>query len=117
MCGIGREGGVKREGTQSFIFEGSRPDCERLKCTEKMARLYVSIEHLNDLLQEHRRDRRFLSSLVEELVQRNTKRARKLLRIVAKLLAELDPRKQRRRIPNFSPHSNQVTRNPTHRRG
>src|SRR6266436_30845 len=55
-----------------------------------MARPYVSIEHLNDLLQKKRRDRRFLSSLAEELARRNTKRARKLLLIVSKLLAELE---------------------------
>jgi hypothetical protein len=55
-----------------------------------MARPYaqLSIEDLEDLLNKHGRDQPILSLLIEELAQRHTKRARKLLSIVAELVAK-----------------------------
>ena len=55
-----------------------------------MARPYaqLSIEDLEDLLNKHDRDKPILSLLIEELAQRHTKRARKLLSIVAELSAK-----------------------------
>jgi len=55
-----------------------------------MARPYaqLSIEDLEDLLNKHGRDQPILSLLIEELARRHTKRARKLLSIVAELVAK-----------------------------
>jgi hypothetical protein len=51
---------------------------------------YVSIEHLADILKKNPRDHGTLCILLDELARRHTKRARKLLAIVRKLLAELE---------------------------
>jgi hypothetical protein len=48
----------------------------------------LSIEDLEDLLNKYDPDRRILSLVAEELTQRHTKRARRLLSIVAKLAAQ-----------------------------
>lgn len=87
LCGGGNEDSNDRN--PAFV-EGAVSDREQLNRADIMVRSYARIEHLNDLLIKNPRDRKILCFLLEELARRHTKRARKLLPVVANLLAELE---------------------------